>query len=1010
MDFLKPALLFGALGILIPIVIHLLNRRSNRVVDWGAMSFLFESMAIRNRRIQLEEALLMVSRCLLVGCLALALAHPFVPPGSNVPWLFVLPLGLIGIIGLGIATVLHNERKWRAWIAVIAIGALLAAAALVLLERYLNLSRFGGGGRQDIALIIDGSTSMGLQVEGISNFERAVEEARELIKRAPRGHAFSVILGGPAPTAKILDPTSDRVELERALEELQPLDGAMSTYHALTLASLSLARGDQAAKQIIVLTDGQDVGWETGQAPRWSFLQDAFKNLRSEPQIVLRKMPLPAQLRNVAITDVSFAREIVGTDRPVDVAITIENTGDEAVTPEFLELTASDGGRHRDPALGQMQPGAKQTITFSHQFRGAGAHTVQAHLKVEDEIPQDNYSDAALNVADSLKVLIVDGRPSGRFIQRAATFPAVALAPSALTLDPTLSPNPVGAGEEYSDNYQGAEYDPTRDLVRFLVEPRIIGAPELSTLPDFGEFDTIILADVPRLASETAAKLANYVESGGGLLVAPGQRSQPGFYNEWTRADGQPFLPARFPESPMIAGDEDVITPSAQTLTHPAFRKVSGPNRTDFATVAFTSWWPLEVPEALAAETAVGARLNTGEPLLASRRIGSGQVILLGAALDTTMSNLPTRQAYLPFLHELVYDLADPSAYDLNLDPGWDLTVSLASARGVPIGEGLKGEYFASTSGGEPVLTRIDPGIQFNWQGGAPVPGVAGDGFRVEWTGKLQPPADDQYVLTAEVDDHLEIWVEGKSVLKVRNSARNRSRTLKLEGGKWYDFRAQFVEESGEAKAILFWEGRNLSRRIIPGSRFRVFAGPAPGTTEETRESVLATYEVQGPDGLPRVGELTSSETGSLVKIRGDVSSGRYRLKIPEGHRTYFRNFLREGEDEIPFTVKRDPSESTLSRLNEADYTFLANFVTIVQPQTLDEVLGILQGNQFGQELWKYLALGAFIFLLVEIALARWIALSRRTGEEIKIDFESKDAPTAGFKEQLARIKTAGAR
>ena len=184
MDFLKPALLFGALGILIPILIHLLNRRSNRVIDWGAMSFLFESMAIRNRRIQLEEALLMVSRCLLVGLLALALAHPFVPPGSNVPWLFVLPLGLIGIVGLGIATVLHNERKWRAWITVIAIGALLAAAALVLLERYLNLSRFGGGGRQDIALIIDGSTSMGLQVEGVSNFERAVEEARELVKRA----------------------------------------------------------------------------------------------------------------------------------------------------------------------------------------------------------------------------------------------------------------------------------------------------------------------------------------------------------------------------------------------------------------------------------------------------------------------------------------------------------------------------------------------------------------------------------------------------------------------------------------------------------------------------------------------------------------------------------------------------------------------------------------------------------------------------------------------------------
>ena len=50
---------------------------------------------------------------------------------------------------------------------------------------------------------------------------------------------------------------------------------------------------------------------------------------------------------------------------------------------------------------------------------------------------------------------------------------------------------------------------------------------------------------------------------------------------------------------------------------------------------------------------------------------------------------------------------------------------------------------------------------------------------------------------------------------------------------------------------------------------------------------------------------------------------------------------------------------------------------------TLEELVGFLNGNQFGQELWKYLAMGAFLFLLIEIALSRWIAHSRRMGEEI---------------------------
>src|SRR5208337_4833360 len=39
-------------------------------------------------------------------------------------------------------------------------------------------------------------------------------------------------------------------------------------------------------------------------------------------------------------------------------------------------------------------------------------------------------------------------------------------------------------------------------------------------------------------------------------------------------------------------------------------------------------------------------------------------------------------------------------------------------------GQGLKGEYFSRTDfSGKPVLTRVDPQIQFDWDAAAPVPG-----------------------------------------------------------------------------------------------------------------------------------------------------------------------------------------------------------------------------------------------------------------------------------------------
>ena len=161
---------------------------------------------------------------------------------------------------------------------------------------------------------------------------------------------------------------------------------------------------------------------------------------------------------------------------------------------------------------------------------------------------------------------------------------------------------------------------------------------------------------------------------------------------------------------------------------------------------------------------------------------------------------------------------------------------------------------------------------------------------------------------------------------------------------------------------------------------------------------------MRGPNDRPRSAQLSSLDGGSVLKLQGDISSGLYHLTVPDEQAPFFAAFLRPGSKEIPFTVKRDAAESRLVRLSDADYAFLANFVTLSSPQTLEELIGFLNGNQFGQELWKYLALGAFVFLLIEIVLSRWSAQSRRMGEEIKIQFESKDAPTNSFREQLARF------
>ena len=40
-------------------------------------------------------------------------------------------------------------------------------------------------------------------------------------------------------------------------------------------------------------------------------------------------------------------------------------------------------------------------------------------------------------------------------------------------------------------------------------------------------------------------------------------------------------------------------------------------------------------------------------------------------------------------------------------------------------------------------------------------------------------------------------------------------------------------------------------------------------------------------------------------------------------------------------------------------------------------------GQSFGKEVWRVLAFFAFLFLVTEPAIARWIAINRRTGDVI---------------------------
>ena len=76
MSFLQPWMLFALPALLIPIIIHLLNRRRHRTVEWGAMMFLLQATRQSRGHARLRHLLILAARALAIAALIFAVSRP----------------------------------------------------------------------------------------------------------------------------------------------------------------------------------------------------------------------------------------------------------------------------------------------------------------------------------------------------------------------------------------------------------------------------------------------------------------------------------------------------------------------------------------------------------------------------------------------------------------------------------------------------------------------------------------------------------------------------------------------------------------------------------------------------------------------------------------------------------------------------------------------------------------------------------------------------------------------
>lgn len=137
--------------------------------------------------------------------------------------------------------------------------------------------------------------------------------------------------------------------------------------------------------------------------------------------------------------------------------------------------------------------------------------------------------------------------------------------------------------------------------------------------------------------------------------------------------------------------------------------------------------------------------------------------------------------------------------------------------------QGMFGEYFSNTKlEGQPVLSRVDPKIDFDWNAGSPAPGMPAENFSIRWTGKLGPvPETGDYELAVRMDDGCRLFLDGKNLIDDwRGHAEiTDEATVHLDKGHIYNLRLEYLQLGYDDLCHLEWrlpsEHKKVAQRTL---------------------------------------------------------------------------------------------------------------------------------------------------------------------------------------------------
>jgi hypothetical protein len=509
-------------------------------------------------------------------------------------------------------------------------------------------------GAREVVILLDRSASMGYG----DHWARAQAEARRIVGTLGGGDRATLVLFDDRPEEAVR-ATSDRGTLEAAIAQAAVSSGATRFAPALRLAQSQLSLSDRARREAYLISDFQRSGWERQEAIALP-----------EGATITPVSVAELDTSDLAVSSVALARASFSGEDRVTITAGLVNRSGAPVTrhPVSLELE----GRAVATREVTIAPNGSGSVTFDPvTVSEAGMRAVVR--AGTDAMSKDNDFYFVLSPGRPVSVLVLQNDAA----DRGSVYLTTVLD---LSRTPAFKTEVVAAARVTPGQFEG------RSLV--------------------------VLNDAA-LSSATADTIRSFVERGGGLLIALGDRNPAG--------SGWAVMPGTL--GPAV----DRLQLRGGTLgfldySHPVFDEFKDPRNGNFANMRFLKYRTLTPGP----DDHVLARFDDGAAAMVERRVGNGRVIAFTSTIDGSWNDAPKHGMYLPLMQQIAEYLSqfdEPPAWQ-TVGHRFDISAPVAAlvstrqagarggtagARGVVVSPG--GEQVTLGAGGVPSVELAEQGF-----------------------------------------------------------------------------------------------------------------------------------------------------------------------------------------------------------------------------------------------------------------------------------------------------------